>query len=170
MQFVIEAMTLPEAREVISWRYPPPYDFYDITAGDEDLRAWLADGGTEGRYSAFSEGLLAGFFSFGADTRVSGGGVSGGDYSGDALDVGLALRPDLAGGGHGAGLLEAGLDFARRSFSPTTFRLSVARFNERAITVYERAGFREGESFLACTNGGRYPFVLMERDAPGYAR
>jgi hypothetical protein len=52
----------------------------------------------------------------------------------------------------------AGLEFARRHFSPTGFRLSVATFNERA-------GFRRGEVFTHHTNGGDHPFLSMTREA-----
>jgi ribosomal-protein-alanine N-acetyltransferase len=41
----------------------------------------------------------------------------------------------------------------------------VATFNERAILVYERAGFRRTEVFTHHTNGGDHPFLLMTREA-----
>jgi [ribosomal protein S18]-alanine N-acetyltransferase len=41
----------------------------------------------------------------------------------------------------GLAYLQAGLAFATQRFTPRRFRLSVATFNERAIRVYERAGF-----------------------------
>ena len=62
-------------------------------------------------------------------------------------------------------LVLAGLDFARGRYSPVRFRLAVATSNERAIRVYECAGFRRRETFIQQTNGGEYEFLQMERPA-----
>jgi ribosomal protein S18 acetylase RimI-like enzyme len=41
----------------------------------------------------------------------------------------------------------------------------VAAFNPQAISVYERAGFRQSESYMHRTNGGEHAFLRMERPA-----
>ena len=55
------------------------------------------------------------------------------------------------------------LEFARRRYSQERFTLPVATFDERAIVVYERAGFWRGNEHE--TNGGRYLFISTARDA-----
>ena len=81
------------------------------------------------------------------------------------MDFGLGLRPDLTGRGLGLAYLSAGLVFAGQRFKPSRFRLSVATFNERAIRVYERAGFTPSRTFDHATNGSIHRFLEMTRPA-----
>jgi ribosomal-protein-alanine N-acetyltransferase len=151
--YTFRQMTDGEAREISRWHYQAPYDFYDSTSDPDDLEELLDPVRRAGSYfSAFdAEGALVGFFQF--------------ESEGETVDVGLGLRPDLTGRGFGEGYLLAGLDFARERFSPARFTLAVATFNERAIRVYERAGFRRGTVYTHHTSGADYRFLAMARDA-----
>jgi ribosomal-protein-alanine N-acetyltransferase len=71
----------------------------------------------------------------------------------------------MTGRGLGLRFVESGLQFARENYTPTTFRLMVAAFNERAIIVYERAGFERQRNYRHKTNGGEFDFVEMSRPA-----
>jgi [ribosomal protein S18]-alanine N-acetyltransferase len=146
-------MSDEEAREISRWHYESPYDFYDWTSDPDDLEELLDPARREGTYfSAFDRGgALVGFFGF--------------ESEGETVDVGLGLRPNLTGQGLGLEYLRAGLEFARERFSPWSFTLSVATFNERAIEVYERAGFRRGGVYTHHTHGADYPFLAMAREA-----
>jgi [ribosomal protein S18]-alanine N-acetyltransferase len=150
-KLVFTPMSQDEAEEVADWRYDPPYDFYDARADESELVLLLDPTRRENRtFSARDEnGELVGFFTYARD--------------GDALVVGLGLRPDLTGQGLGTSFVEQGLEFGRARYAPKRFRLDVAEFNERAVTVYERAGFVRMRSFPQQTNGGSYPFLEMER-------
>jgi len=77
--------------------------------------------------------------------------------------IGLGLRPDLTGRGLGLAFVGAGMDFARQSFSPGRFLLSVALFNQRARRVYEKAGFELIRAHVVETNGGQHEFIDMVR-------
>jgi [ribosomal protein S18]-alanine N-acetyltransferase len=148
----IRLMREEEAQRIATWRYEPPYSFYDADADAADLALLLGRESREGRYfSAFSEDALIGFFDLKSD--------------GDDVTIGLGLRPDLTGRGLGLPFVEAGMAFAREQFAPSRFRLSVATFNERAIRVYERAGFVPLRTFDHETNGGVYRFLEMTRSA-----
>jgi RimJ/RimL family protein N-acetyltransferase len=131
--------------EMATWRYEPPYDFYD---GDVDPVL-----NPERFYEALDEdGTLVGNYYF--------------EEKGDALEVGLGLRPDLTGRGLGLDFLLAGIEFGKRRFGPSRVILNVAAFNERAIKVYERAGFRKtGRHTRRFDRWGDVEFVEMEQAA-----
>ena len=160
--YVFTPMNDGEARAVISWRYEAPYDFYDMANDPEGLEELLGPPDRrEGYYAVRSDGELVGFFCYGP-----GGQLPSFDYADDgSLDIGLGLRPDLTGKGLGLEFLLAGLEFGRRHFAPAGFRLAVATFNERAIQVYERTGFRRVTVFTHHTSDGEQPFLLMTREA-----
>ena len=145
-------MTEAEAEEVISWRYPGEYAFYDMERDVEDMAELRSSHVREAKYfAALQNSELIGFFEF--------------DLDEDVVEVGLGLRPDLTGQGLGPTFLEAGLVFARGRFSPQRFRLRVAEFNKRAIAVYERAGFVVGRRYVHDFYGTPYDFLEMSRQS-----
>jgi [ribosomal protein S18]-alanine N-acetyltransferase len=156
MPFQISPLSRAAALAITRWRYPPPYDAYDIVDGVMIMAFLRAQ--REGGYYELSDGAgeLVAFCGFGADARVPGG-----DYSAPELDLGLGVRPDLTGQGEGMRYLTAVLDFARGHFGPQPLRLSVAAFNQRAIRLYTRAGFVAAGSFSSPFGGER--FLLMRR-------
>ena len=80
-------MTAEYAADIITWRYAPPYDCYDMTEADPAFITSEAGG-----YFALADGgALIGFRSFGAD-----GQVPGGRYDASALDTGTAFRVTVA--------------------------------------------------------------------------
>jgi len=144
VKLTIAEMTEESRVEMRSWRYPPPYDFYD---GDVDPVL-----NPERHFGAFDErGELVGFYYF--------------EEKPPDLDYGLGLRPDLVGRGLGLEFFLAGLAFARERYGARRVYLHVAEFNMRARRVYERAGFvvvsRHVRSF---ERFGEVPFVTMAED------
>jgi ribosomal-protein-alanine N-acetyltransferase len=143
-----------DAEAVAGWHYPDPYSFYDWIADQDDLAELLDPTARGEAYAAVDDsgGELIGFFSFKPKQP-------------DTIEVGLGLRPDHTGRGLGLAFVEAGLDHARSELEPQEFSLAVAAFNRRAITVYERAGFKEVRRYLHHTNGTDWEFVEMRRPA-----
>lgn len=154
-QMRIVSMTPEYATDIVTWRYPAPYDCYDL-AGAEP--AFSLDPGN-GFFAVESGGSLIGFRSFGADGRVPGG-----TYDDSALDTGGGLRPSLTGQGLGRSAIAAGLEFGRQRFAPRAFRVTVASFNTRALRVVTSLGFLPVSSFAATTNGRGYQILV--RDEP----
>lgn len=151
-RFVIRAMTEADAQRIAGWRYPGEYSFYDADKDAEDLAELLEPAGWGREYFSVDDrsGELVGFLVFKA---------IGGD-----TDVGLGLRPDLTGQGLGGSVLEAALSFGTRTLGAERYALRVAAFNRRAISVYERVGFREAERFEHFTAGAVHTFVRMVRE------
>ena len=144
-------------RAIFAWRYPPPYDIYNLSAGriEEDLPVFLDP--DNAYYCLYDEaGSLVAFCCFGPEARVPGG-----DYSASALDVGLGVRPDLTGQGQGSVYAQAVLDFGA-NWTPAAFRVTVAEFNQRARRVWEKLGFRFVERFARSRDG--MPFVILARE------
>jgi ribosomal-protein-alanine N-acetyltransferase len=154
MVFMFRPLRWNDALVVGRWQYPAPYELYDLgpipLLVSVPLHWLLAPLGRMGFYAVDSEDdQLVGVFSF--------------RKLGRTVELGLALRPDLTGRKIGQGYVEAGMDFARGTFAPAAFRLDVATFNQRAIRVYERAGFVAGPRFIRSTRLGPYEFMEMTR-------
>jgi [ribosomal protein S18]-alanine N-acetyltransferase len=148
--FRIRPMTAADARAVAAWRYPGDYSFYGADADADDLAELLNPAEWGHRYVAADEvprHELAGF----AVVKLAG----------RVAEIGLGLRPGLTGLGLGGPFVGACLRFAAAALGAQSYTLAVAAFNQRAITVYERAGFREVERFEHFTNGGLHAFIRM---------
>jgi len=141
----VEPLTEEHAAEIATWRYEFPYEWYDTASDPRRVELFSSAVRREGlRAIVGDDGTLVGFFNFVREN--------------DEVRVGLGMRPDLTGQGLAQPFIEAGLEYARAQWEPLRFRLWVARWNERALRAYRRAGFRE-------VTKGDSRFVEMERPA-----
>lgn len=155
MSLRFKSLRWNDARAISRWRYEGIYAFYDQEALPMLSLALF-------RPLLRALGLEAFIVLDDASERI---GIFTFTQRGNAIEIGLAMRPDLTGRGMGLDFVEAGLDFARTRYAPTRFTLDVATFNERARRVYERAGFKPLESFTRRINGGLHEFLAMYRPA-----
>lgn len=142
MCFHFEPMNATYAKQLTKWHYEPPYQMYNSTS-DEALIGSFVDP-QNAYYSILDNGELVAFCCFGKEAQVPGG-----DYEKDALDIGLGVRPDRTGRGKGQMYIADVLNFARSTFNPTLFRITVAAFNERAFKAWKKAGFQQLQTFPA---------------------
>jgi len=155
MLFTFRPIGKMTARIIVHWRYEPPYDYYDTPAGEIEAAIVNMLNPANAYHNIYDEhDELVGSCCFGIDAQVSGG-----DYQADALDIGLGMRPDLTGQGRGNAFFTAICDFAQQQFRPRRLRLTVAAFNERARHTYERAGFRQTQTFHSLYDG--QTFIVM---------
>lgn len=170
MQFSFQLMNEKDAVAVLSWHYEEPYAIYNMADDFLDIAAAKADmlDRRSPHYSVRNEqGELIGFFSFGSSGYVTAYDEPHLYSENNTITFGLGLRPDLTGQSKGLGLafVNAGLDFARQQFAPDFFRLFVMTFNERAIKVYEQAGFQHVRVFKRVYQGHEDEFLEMSRPA-----
>ena len=147
-----------DARDILSWRYSFPYQFYDPPQSNSQdlLIAQFLDPALN-FHAVVQENLgFIGFCSFGLDGRVPGG-----NYSEPALDIGLGMKPELTGQGRGTAFFRS-IMLHCESFVPAKRRLTVATFNERAIRLYRRFDFVEVERFRESLSDVEYAIMVRE--------
>lgn len=160
MRFSLRPMRWRDARQITRWRYPAPYDIYDLNTADMILvlflhPLWRLAGVAHFCAVCDEQGDLAGMFQF--------------MRKGSTVEIGLALRPEHTGQGLGLDFVRAGLAYGAWRFGPTAFQLDVAAFNERARRVYERAGFRAVRTMPKRIGDQTLDTLEMVRDATDVA-
>ncbi len=156
MHFELRPLRWRDARQITRWRYPGPYAIYNLDTLDMLLvlylyPLWRLAGVAHFTAVRDEQGELVGMFQF--------------MRQGTAVEIGLALRPDLTGQGLGLSFVRAGLAYGARRLNPAAFRLEVAAFNERARRVYERAGFRAVRSLPKRIGSQTIEVLQMAYDA-----
>jgi ribosomal-protein-alanine N-acetyltransferase len=102
-------MTAAHAAEIVTWRYPPPYDLYDMSDADAAILT-SADGGFFALVDRTSSSASA--------LSAPMGQVPGGSYDSAALGTGGGLRSALTRKRLGRTAVQIGLAFGRDRFAP----------------------------------------------------
>ena len=158
MKLTIKLMNYDEAKQISKWIYKEPYSIYSMEESEEGINEFL-----NGEYfSALNtKNELIGYYCFGDSAKVPAGNQYGVYDLKDITDIGLGIKPNLCGQGIGVDFLNAGLVFAKNKLSAEKFRLTVATFNERAIKVYTKSGFKKINSFERISECGNTKFIVM---------
>ncbi len=158
MELNIKQMNYDEAKQISKWIYQEPYSIYSMDGSDNCIGELL-----NGTYFSASdeENNLIGYYCFGESAQVPVGNQFGAYDCKDITDIGLEINPNLCGQGLGLKFFSSGLDYARNNLSAKRFRLTVATFNQRAIKVYQKAGFEKINSFDRITETGKIDFWVM---------
>ena len=168
MKFTFTPINAEDIRSVCNWHYEEPYSVYDIghDVDETNVESEMLDRRSPHYAVKDEQGELIGFFGFGSASEVWGNEepyLYAPGVEEKIISVGLGMRPDLTGKGLGLAFVNAGLAFASKEFAPDSFRLYVMPFNERAIRVYELAGFVRAGIYMQQYDGGQREFVEMRR-------
>jgi [ribosomal protein S18]-alanine N-acetyltransferase len=151
MAYNFSVLTQEQAEDIaFNWHYNGEYSFYDMEADKEDLDEFSnPEERGNSTFAVTKENELVAFFCF---NEVADG----------TFDIGLGMRPDLTGKGNGLDFFRAGINFIQTEYEPEKVTLSVATFNQRAIKLYRKIGFKDVEIFSLDTNGSTFEFLKME--------
>lgn len=154
MRYNFKQMNKEYAEEIAyKWKYSGSYSFYDITADEDDLEEFLDPDEWDNSFVVLNEfEQLIGFYSY--------------YFKEDIMWIGFGLKPELTGKGYGAEFVRVGIDFGLKKYDyeKDYLMLAVAKFNQRAVKVYQKLGFEISEEYLQKTNGGEYEFYKMKLD------
>ncbi|SDN26848.1 Ribosomal protein S18 acetylase RimI [Fictibacillus solisalsi] len=156
MQLTVKPSNEGHAREISHWSYEAPYDFYNMDGRRESMNELL-----ENHYSVVldEKDKLVGFFCTGKSAQVPAGKRVGAYEKEDELDIGLGMNPELTGQGNGSIFLPFILGYLEGQLSNRAYRLTMASFNQRAIRLYQKFGFREIMAF----HREKVKFIVMVR-------
>ena len=142
------------ANDIVShWHYDGIYSFYDMAADEDDLRIFMDTKNWENITKAVlnENDELVGWASFYTEN--------------DEFWLSLGLSPDFTGQKLGEEFVSECIKYAISQYKLTkhTIKLAVAVFNQRAIKVYQRAGFIESNKTIRDTHIGQIDFIEMEK-------
>jgi len=145
------------ARVFVQWQYEPPYDVYNCPPDEiGDAVEYNADPANN-VYVMFDQNEeLIGYCSYGRDAQVPGG-----DYSEEALDIGMMIKPEFTGQGMGSTFASEVIRNGIDKYAPKKLRVTIAAFNKRAMRTWEKNGFQLTQRFER--EGDGMEFVVMNR-------
>ena len=132
--------------------YDDVYPFYDMAADEDDLRIFMNTTNWQNTIKAVlnENDELAGWITFYTENNQ--------------FRLSLGLRSDLTGRGLGKEFVSECVRYAISGYRiEHTIKLAVALFNQRAIEVYQRAGFVETNRTIRDTHVDKVDFIEMEK-------
>jgi len=141
-----------EGKIISEWTYTPPYDLYQFLPWSQMQALEIEFGDPVIRRQQYvsihdEHGELCGFAQYFPMEGV--------------IRIGLGMRPDLTGQGRGVPFVSAILKEALHRYPAMEIDLEVLTWNERAITVYQRCGFRITDTYERRTPTGTGMFHCM---------
>lgn len=143
MELKVVNMNERYAFQILNWKYEPPYNFYNNEYTKEALEELV-----DSSYYALldKENELFGFFCTGESAQVPAGHAILA-YKENFVDMGLGMDPRFVGKGNGIAFCSFIINVIEKKNGKMPIRLTVAKFNQRAIHLYEKLGFKKEKEF-----------------------
>lgn len=150
MNLKFKEFTIEHIREVNKWHYYGIYSFYDMPSED-GLKEFLATDSEVRYFACFNGEDMIGFYCHWLEDGQ--------------MAIGLGIKPELTGQGLGKEFTRACIEFGikRLNYKGNNVKLMVASFNERAIKIYKKLGFKETERNVLETSDGYTEFIIMAK-------
>lgn len=148
MKFQFRKATKEDVEDIITWEYEGIYSFYNNNIQKEKIdwiKGFIDSDDDFSVYDGNNE--LVGNCSF--------------YYIEEDFCVGVQMRPELTGKGLGTEFVHSVLNFGKERYNLSCIDLTVAKFNIRAIKVYEKLGFKPLFDLVYTIRGKDYDFVAM---------
>lgn len=145
------------AREFLEWKYESPYEIYNYSPENFERDLTYHIDPSNNLYNMARDGELIGYCSYGRDARVPGG-----DYSEEALDIGMMIKPELTGQGQGSHYANAVIQNGLAKYNPRKLRVTILDTNQRAIKVWKKNGFHRTQAFERVKD--QLGFVIFTKD------
>lgn len=148
MKLEFRVPTKSDVDDILTWKYDGKYSFYDNDIQKEKMEWIESFVDSDDNFSIYNDSnKLVGNCSF--------------YYIEEFICVGLQMKPELTGKGFGIEFAKAIVDFGREKYKLNYIDLIVAKFNNRAIKVYEKLGFKVIDEFVNTIRGNDYDFIAM---------
>jgi len=144
-QFYTRKLTRKDAREILTWRYAGVQRVYDLANDEESFQDLLEP--LNFGLSEKPRGQLLAFLTLGPQASVPLPELAGIYEDESYTDLALGLRPEECGKGLGKYIVAAGILLAAELFPEDGFRVTVARNNPAALSIYEALKFTKIAEF-----------------------
>ena len=147
-------LTEADKRQICAWQYPGAYQIYNLPSYDtmKARQSGFMNPQNQKNYFAFLDGdVLVGFVNLEEEAAE--------------VSIGIGVAPVLCGKQYGRRILEEACHISKRLYPQKPLYLEVRTWNLRAITCYQRAGFRiDGEPYELTTGIGPGTFIRIVRE------
>jgi len=148
MKLEFRVPTKSDVEDILTWKFEGIYSFYDNDI-DVNKMEWIKSiVDSDNDFAIYDE-----------HNRLIGN--CGFEYIDEFFCVGVQMRPDITGKGFGTEFVKAIVEFGKQKYNLEHIDLMVAKFNKRAIRVYEKLGFKVVEEFVNTIRGNDYDFMTM---------